>query len=143
MQFELTEVSGDGVSVEVPVTFFSYRANDHLERLMSGEGEIYYQFWRMGHHVGVYLQQSSGIIFAGASLNGLVFANSSIELFNECVKKIIDRFPFYAEGSDLDDCEMAAEDLEGIVRGVDPSAANEGTFWSDFITDVSIGDYPE
>ncbi|WP_073948718.1 SUKH-4 family immunity protein [Streptomyces kebangsaanensis] len=97
----------------------------------------------MGHHVGVYLQRDSGIVFAGASLNDLVFANSSIRHFNECANGVVDRFPFYDEGSDLDDCEVAAGDLERIIRDVDPPAADEGTFWSDFIADVSIGDYPE
>ncbi|WP_158679174.1 SUKH-4 family immunity protein [Streptomyces sp. Tu 6176] len=143
MRFELTEVSGYGLSVNVPDSFFFFKANDGLERLTSGSGEVYYQFWRRGHDVGVYLHGESGRVFAGASLNDLVFANSSVDCFTECVEKITERSPFYSEDADLEECELAARALEGVVFGIDPSAIAEGTFWSDIISDISIGDYFE
>lgn len=65
MEFELTAVAGDGLVLEVPAAFFSYEANDRLERLGSTDGNVYYQFWRLRHHVGVYLQKGPVLSLRG------------------------------------------------------------------------------
>ncbi|MEV4806622.1 SUKH-4 family immunity protein [Nonomuraea sp. NPDC049421] len=68
-------------------------------------------------------------------------ANTNIHLFIESVKAVLDRFPFYSVGSDLDSRVIVANDLTELIRAIDSFAVYQDSFWSTFIDDVEIGDY--
>ncbi|MEV5432571.1 SUKH-4 family immunity protein [Streptomyces sp. NPDC052701] len=65
--------------------------------------------------------------------------NRDLDSFNRCVAAVIARFSFYAEG-DEERCEAVAEELRGLVSGMDEAALVLGGFWETFCDDVAIGD---
>ncbi|MEV5432704.1 SUKH-4 family immunity protein [Streptomyces sp. NPDC052701] len=65
--------------------------------------------------------------------------NRDIDSFNRCVEAVIARFPFYAEGDD-ERFEEVAEELRGLVSGIDETALVHDGFWETFCDDVAIGD---
>jgi len=69
------------------------------------------------------------------------FVNSSLTQFANCVGYVIDRFPFYASGSEVQVREAVSAELATLIRGVDATALEPDSFWSTFIEDVEIGDY--
>ncbi|MEU8882777.1 SUKH-4 family immunity protein [Streptomyces hydrogenans] len=68
--------------------------------------------------------------------------NRDLYSFNRCVAAVIARFPFYAEG-DEERCEEVAEELRGLVSGIDETALAHNGFWETFCDDVAIGDYAD
>ena len=68
--------------------------------------------------------------------------NRDLDSFNRCVAAVIARFPFYAEG-DEERCEDVAEELRGLVSGIDETALVHNGFWETFCDDVAIGDYAD
>jgi hypothetical protein len=68
--------------------------------------------------------------------------NTNLDLFRECVKAFIDRFPYYSLESlesDEDAADAVGEELRGLFESIDP-AAGDG-FWFDFTYDVGMGDW--
>ncbi|MFJ6566349.1 SUKH-4 family immunity protein [Streptomyces sp. NPDC091292] len=143
MKYELTEVrsSGGEASIEVPREFFGYVARDVIEVIIDSGGEVLLEFWHLGEDVRVYVQQRTGKVLAGPGPSDLVFANSSISQFNRCVQSLTARYPFAAEDAEPEEWALAALEVEKIVHAIDPPAADDGTFWSDFEAEVSMGDY--
>jgi hypothetical protein len=68
--------------------------------------------------------------------------NTDLGSFNRCVEAVIARFPFYKDG-DEDRYEEVAEELRGILFGIDESALAHNGFWDTFCDDVAIGDYSD
>ncbi|MET7858184.1 SUKH-4 family immunity protein [Streptomyces sp. NPDC005318] len=68
--------------------------------------------------------------------------NSDLVSFNRCVAAVIARFPFYADG-DEDRYEEVAEELRGLLFGIDETALAHNGFWETFCDDVAIGDYSD
>ncbi|GAA1229497.1 hypothetical protein GCM10009665_19910 [Kitasatospora nipponensis] len=68
--------------------------------------------------------------------------NSDLGSFNRCVAAVIARFPFYADG-DEDRYEEAADELRGLISGIDETALVHNGFWETFCDDVAIGDYTD
>ncbi|MFF3609751.1 SUKH-4 family immunity protein [Streptomyces sp. NPDC002463] len=68
--------------------------------------------------------------------------NRDLDSFNRCVATVIARFPFYAEG-DEERYGEAAEELRGLVTGIDETALADNGFWETFCDDVAMGDYPD
>ncbi|MDH6214913.1 SUKH-4 family immunity protein [Streptomyces pseudovenezuelae] len=144
MDVSLVTVTGDnGVSLEIPDNFFEFSANERLEPVVSEDGEKYYQIWHLGHHLGVYLHWKSGTVVAGSRLDRRVFANSTIQKFRECVLSLAEHFPYYSDDPDQDELNEAGRNLENLVGAIDRPAVDEGTFWSDFISDIVMGSYVE
>jgi hypothetical protein len=79
-------------------------------------------------------------VFGDASTRRLV--NSDLEAFTAVVSAVIERFPFYTQDSELEDWTRAADDIRGIVAGIDPPALADTGFWETFTDDVENGDYP-
>lgn len=68
--------------------------------------------------------------------------NSDLGSFNRCVAAMIARFPFYTDG-DEDRYEEVAEELRGLLFGIDETALAHNGFWETFCDDVAIGDYSD
>lgn len=68
--------------------------------------------------------------------------NRGLDSFNRCVATLIAWFPFYAE-RDEDRCEEVAEELRGLVSGIDETTVVHNGFWESFCDDVAIGDSAE
>lgn len=66
--------------------------------------------------------------------------NRDLDSFSRCIAAVIARFPFYAEGDEERFAE-AAEELRGLVSGIDGTALADDGFWETFCDDVAIGDY--
>jgi len=70
------------------------------------------------------------------------FVNSSLPQFVECVRLAISAFPYYSRGADLSEREAVASRVAELLRPVDPPALELDQFWSTFIDDLVIGDFP-
>jgi hypothetical protein len=68
--------------------------------------------------------------------------NSGLDSFSRCVAAVIARFPSYADGGE-DRCEEVAEELRGLISGLDETALVDNGFWETFCDDVAIGDYAD
>ncbi|WP_329343826.1 hypothetical protein OG866_44445 [Streptomyces sp. NBC_00663] len=143
MNSEMVTLFGNGVSVEVSSSFFSYRADSDLVLSVDEKGEGYYRIMHLGEHVGVYVHASSGKICAGPNTSHLLFGNSTISHFVQCMQEVADSYPWYGEDPKVDELIKAERDLEAIIQKIDPPAARETTFWANFISDVRMGCYED
>ena len=73
---------------------------------------------------------------------GDVFVSSTFAKFNETVRAVAARYPFYDVASFDDEAHMARlhEDLFDAVSAVDLRAADEG-WWNDLLWEILSGDY--
>jgi hypothetical protein len=55
---------------------------------------------------------------------------------------VIARFPFYTD-DDEDGYEEAAEELRGLLAGIDETALAHNGFWETFCDDVAMANYPD
>ena len=68
--------------------------------------------------------------------------NCDLGRFCECVRLVIDRFPFYSASATSDVRIAVRESLEAIIQEVDPEALiDPHGFWMTFLDDVEIGDF--
>ncbi|AQS65618.1 SUKH-4 family immunity protein [Streptomyces pactum] len=130
-----------GAELIVPHEFFSYRSLDSLEAVESDSGKALIRFGVFGLSVSVYLDQDSQEVLYGLNPGDVNIVNTSFPHFTQCVLRLSEMFPFYAEDSDADEWEEAAQRVEDVIREIDPSAYREGSFWYEFRWDVTTGDF--
>ncbi|GGW25186.1 hypothetical protein GCM10010294_70550 [Streptomyces griseoloalbus] len=145
MEIQLVDlkVARDNAMLTVPKEFFGYRSLDAAERVQGGSGRSLIRFGVIGLGVSVHLDESSGEVLSGADSGELDMVNTAISHFAQCVILLADMFPFYEEGSDVDEWEAGAQRVENIIREVDPNAYREGSYWYEFRWDVSMGEFYE
>lgn len=143
MKFELTRVSTeDGtLSLDIPSEFFGFESADSLQLTVRADKEEFILFGHLTNVSSVYLRSSTGSIHAGINLDTLVFVNSSLNYFNECVCKMISRYPYYSEDAEHEEWSVAAESVGQDLHTIDPPAMAEEAFWNEFKWDVANGDY--
>jgi hypothetical protein len=143
VEFRLVRVSSPdhSVSLDVPQDFFGYEASDHLAIVKNSETEEHLIFGHLTVNSSLYLEVGTGRIFAGIDPDHLIFVNSSLGDFAECVREMITRFPYYDEDSDFDEWARAAEDVERAIAAIDPPATAGDAFWNEFRWEVATGDY--
>jgi hypothetical protein len=71
-----------------------------------------------------------------------LFVSSSLEQFAATVEVVAARFPFYDDQDDDQGAIRASEDLADLIRAIDAEAVVPDRFWSTFLDDVTIGDFP-
>lgn len=64
--------------------------------------------------------------------------NGNLRSFNRCVAAVIARFPFRPDGD-----EEEAEELRGLLVGIDETALAHNGFWETFCDDVAMGNYAD
>ncbi|WP_328375258.1 MULTISPECIES: SUKH-4 family immunity protein [unclassified Streptomyces] len=128
-------------SVKVPDDFFSYKPNESLVLRRNGEGVEYIEFATYAADCHVYIEHGTGNVMSGWDINDLGFANSSISLFSKCMTAVASRYPYYAEDAEAEEWIAARDRLDAVIRSIDPPAADEDTYWSEFTSDVLMGDY--
>lgn len=129
-----------GAELIVPEKFFSYRSLDSFETVESDSGKVLIRFGVFGLSVSMYLDQDSQEVLYGLNPGDVNIVNTSFSHFAQCVLRLSEMFPFYAEDSDVDEWEEAAQRVEDVIREIDPSAYREGSFWCEFRWDVTMGD---
>jgi hypothetical protein len=67
--------------------------------------------------------------------------NTALDLFTLTVKALIDRFPYYPKGADVEQIKSVCEDLRVIIRSIDPKAAAAGWYWPNLVDDMLMGDH--
>jgi hypothetical protein len=70
------------------------------------------------------------------------FVNSSLTQFVRVVKAVTGRFPFYDTSDDLDERNRVGDELAAMIEEIDPPAMEIDLFWSTFVDDIRIGDFP-
>jgi hypothetical protein len=68
--------------------------------------------------------------------------NSSLKQFIDSVQAITDLFPFYLSDSTLEDAINSGNNVADALKRIDPAAMGPDTFWSTFVDDLKMGDYP-
>ncbi|MFK4152935.1 SUKH-4 family immunity protein [Streptomyces fungicidicus] len=136
-------VARDGVALAVPKEFFGYRSLDEAERVQGDSGRSLIRFGIIGMSTSVYLDESSGRVLSGVDSRELDMVNTTVSRFTQCAIRLAEIFPFYEEGSDVDEWEAGAQRVEDVVREVDPEAYREGAYWYEFRWDVSMGEFYE
>jgi hypothetical protein len=72
------------------------------------------------------------------------FANTSVTHFWDSVRAVTARFPLYSSDDDDDEEPFrAGDDVAAIVSAIDPPAMDTDQFWSTFVDDVQMGDFPD
>ncbi|WP_188285827.1 SUKH-4 family immunity protein [Streptomyces sp. CBMA29] len=145
MKIQLINIkTPDGkLTIETPRAFFGLTAADELTVTPNADHEEYIHFADLSPRPKFYIQQRTGNIVAGIDLDHLVFANTSITLFNSSVLEAASQYPYYSQESEPEEWELAAEALERALYRIDPLAVEPGTYWYEFRWSVAIGDYME
>ena len=131
-----------GRMIGLPQRFFHYFTTDGLLRpLDHGTGIIRFGYSISGDYIAV--DSASGrVVLANAKTSSISsVVNSSLANFIDFLQVCESRYPYYADEGDLDDSIQAAEALRNELASIDPAALEPGTYWSDFLSDVAIGDY--
>jgi hypothetical protein len=71
-----------------------------------------------------------------------LFVSSSLSQFADTVEAVAAMFPFYDGPDDGQAADQAAHDLGVLIEGIDVEAVVPDRFWSTFLDDVAIGDFP-
>jgi hypothetical protein len=71
-----------------------------------------------------------------------LFVSSSLEQFADTVDAVAARFPFYDDPDDDQAAERASQDMAALIGVIDAEAVVPDQFWSTFLDDVTIGDFP-
>jgi hypothetical protein len=135
--------AGQGViSVPVGLIGFEYRALDAVEKFTAGSADLL-AFGSCGLFGRICLHPATGEV-VHAPIAGSASANHvnrDLGAFRSCVAAVIDRFPFYGEGAELDEQTEVADDIRDILQRIDDSALRNNGFWETFCDDITIGDY--
>ncbi|MEU9731464.1 SUKH-4 family immunity protein [Streptomyces sp. NPDC048002] len=140
-------VEDSGFDFVVPVEFFGYRVVDEVEHVPTDAGRTLIRFGTIGRPgplgvgVSVFVDEETGEVVSGMEPDDVAPVNTSPALFTDCVRRLADIFPFYAEGSDPEDWEAGAQKVEEAIREIDSAAYQEGAFWYEFRWDVTMGDF--
>lgn len=134
----------EDIEIEIPVDFigYAYRATPSLEPLnVEGQGRLL-RFGKSGLDGSIVFNVETGEVVYIDAMKNASFVNSSIAQFSLCTERVLDRFPFYSRDSDdVDEWESAAQDVEDIIRGIDPGAYFDDGYWYDLRWDIAIGDF--
>jgi hypothetical protein len=158
--FELVRYSSDDMPTELiegapevvrilseagaPAFFFSrdYMADPKLEML---EYKNFGKIVKLGTMHGggwIAVEVSSGrVVGINHHLNAPLFINSSIPQFTQTVQAAMDRFPYYDEDAEPEECLEAGRDLLDLIASIDAEAAVPNRYWSTFVDDVQMGNY--
>jgi hypothetical protein len=144
MRFETVQVRSCDVNgshvITVPAGFVTYEALDCAETVVI-DGVSYLRFGTFGGDGKALIDLQTGVVYANYVDNEMIFVNSSVEKFTECVKGILSVYPLYDEGSEPEDWERAAKKVQELVARADSACYAHGTFWYEFRWDVTLGDY--
>jgi hypothetical protein len=128
----------------VPKNFFGkrYSARPLLEPIdVPGRGTLI-RFGDLGLWGSIYADPATDEAIEEYPPTVPRLANSSLIQFSRTTKALIELFPYYDDGADLDEREAAAKRLRQVIRSVDQAAVDDpDSFWSTFLDDVSIGDF--
>ena len=132
-------------AVDVPARFLSHRYVVSREPMVVSEnGRNLLCFADIGPFYQVCLDLESGQVVDRMPTVERVPQpiNSSLQAFRDCVRFVVDRFPFYGKASDLSERVAVAQELADGLARIDPEAmADKDGFWRTFTDDVEIGDY--
>jgi hypothetical protein len=67
--------------------------------------------------------------------------NARLGSFNECVRAVVERLPFYGEDDELEELEEVGDELAAMILAIDPTALGELTYWGSFVEDVKDGNF--
>ncbi|MER6617835.1 SUKH-4 family immunity protein [Streptomyces xantholiticus] len=140
MQFETVALRAPKKTVTVPAEFLTYKAAESVTELVI-EGIAYWRFGTFGMDGDALIHPESGMVKARFPGGPIIFVNSSLEAFADCVEGILAMYPFYGEDSKFEDWEAAAARVEDFVQRVDPAAYADDTFWFEFRWEIVQGDY--
>ncbi|MFG2171583.1 SUKH-4 family immunity protein [Streptomyces niveus] len=136
---------GEGLALNVAARSLGgvYRASGHLQRVSIG-GKEFVRFGSTGLFGSVVLDPESGrVLQAGKRMNEGTLVNTSLDNFNECIEAFIG-LRHLCSGESDDDWGRAAEELDGIVLGIDAEAhAVHNGFWHELRWDIANGDFAD
>ncbi|MEE1767970.1 SUKH-4 family immunity protein [Streptomyces sp. JV185] len=118
-----------------------YHSLDHLEvESIDPLGE-FVRFGTTGLFGFILLDPRTGhVVESGRGMGGVRVVNTTLERFSLCVRGLIERYPFtmdeFGEG-----WEVAANELEGMVRRIDPEAYEvQDNYWYELKWSVASGE---
>jgi hypothetical protein len=97
----------------------------------------------MGDGIAIRGDTGQVVLVRKGSFEVASMVNANLEAFLEFMGQCEDRYPYYTDEGDLDDSIEASDRLRSELSEIDPGALREGSYWSDFLSDVAIGDYAE
>jgi len=130
---------------EVPKCFVSarYFATPDLSWVDGPGGKRLVRFGDISLGGWMCIDPSTGHVVDVMGLDHPVLrlANSSIGHFSDCVRGVIELFPYYHR-EDYDDFEAAGEKIAARLNDIDPAAlSDKDGFWRTFVDDVQMGDF--
>jgi hypothetical protein len=149
---ELGNIAGGATDLlatrSVPVRFFHYFWTDgSIERLTDGNGRSFvrFGFTRGDELICLALDDLSILQIWPHDLSILTMVNSDLDNFLGFMALCEERYPYYTdEGEgDFEVFIEASERLNGELAQIDSGALAPGSYWSNFLADVSNGDYAE
>jgi hypothetical protein len=129
-------------SIRVPRVILGllYQVQDELTVMRTSGDRLLYRFASTGLSGQICIADDTGEILVLHDSNPRP-VNSSLEKFTECVRVVIDRFPYYGVDSDWEDQERVGRELAELLTAIDPVSLQVDSFWDTFINDVEIGDF--
>jgi hypothetical protein len=135
--------------VGVPSTFIPgprmYVAEPDLSVVQDEEGEPLVRFGSSGPlDDAMCIDPTSGAVWVvlNRPVPRRLFVSSSLEQFADTVDAVAARFPFYDDPDDDQAAERASLDMAALIGAIDAEAVVPDQFWSTFLDDVTIGDFP-
>jgi len=138
-------LGNDARSVTLPRRFFNYFVTDGILRPLGGEGSHLtgIGYTRTGNDIAIRGDTGQVVLVRKGSFEIASMVNTNLEAFLEFMGLCEDRYPYYTDEGDLDDSIEASDGLRSELNEIDPGALGQGSYWSDFLSDVAIGDYAE
>jgi hypothetical protein len=129
----------------LPRRFFYYFTTDgDLRPLGGGETRLTgIGYASTGDDIAVDGDTGQVVLVCRGTSEGASLINTSLDAFVNFLRLCEDRYPYYTDEGDLDDSIEAASSLRSELVGIDPDALRQGSYWSDFLSGVAMGDYAE
>ncbi|MBY8876855.1 SUKH-4 family immunity protein [Actinacidiphila acidipaludis] len=127
------------------LTRYEYRALAETE-LLEGRGSSgLVAFGRSGLLGRICVDVATGEVVhvPKAESARVTHVNADLQTFTRCVSAVIARFPFYREDEGAERFERVADELRGLIAGVDETALTHDGFWDGLCEDVALGDYAD
>jgi len=95
----------------------------------------------MSQAFGIERQTGKVVMILDAPSYPISFVNSSLELFIASVSSFTEKYPFYPDPPDPDECEAVADELKLTLYRIDPPSMSDCSFWSELYWDIAQGDW--
>lgn len=99
------------------------------------------RFASSGLGASLLVEPALGEVVFMVNVRGAVpsFVNTSLACFTATARAVVDRYPYYALTSSVDEVMACADDVRAIIERIDAPALRTDLYWATFVDDLRSG----